>query len=430
VAGAERPAVGSASDAVNDAGGTTEAQRAPPRKRWVRALQLVSIASGVGVVALVVASVLPTRVAPLVAEYPALEDRSARAPARGCTLAQATTSSGGCEDAKSATIRSEEVSFPSSIPEKGLARLKGTLTLPADRHDRRPAVIFLHGSGPNDRHEKLPGDLVTKLSPSVAVFDDLADTLAHAGFVVLRWDKRSCLRCYPDFDRTKLSRFRFEDLVADARDAIAYLETRPEVLGGAIVVAGHSEGGHLAPYVAEGDARVRAVMMLAGLTERFDVALLAQYDRFARIRLSQGDAFGAMNVAWLRSSNARCFAKLNAPHDPTDGCVGGGVTLEMLDDMFRMDERMPQVLASLQCPLFALQGSVDRNIDPLEMGKLRALLAGKDYELHYVPGVNHPLVDVTITPQPSGVSEDVQRRMLDFLSSVAIDANAAPPKKP
>jgi dienelactone hydrolase len=335
-------------------------------------------------------------------------------------LTQTRTFDGRCDDAYVRGVTSEEVEFASSIPDKGLKRLKGTLTLPFAVAGPRPAVILLHGSGPNDRHEKLPGDLVSRLDKPVAVFDDLADTLARAGFVVLRWDKRNCLRCYPDFDRKKLPLFRFGDLVTDARDAIAYLATRPEVMSNAIVVGGHSEGGQFAPYVAEGEPRVRAVMMLAGLSERFDTALLAQFDRFARVRLAQGDVFGAMNVAWLRSSNARCFAKLEGAHDPNDGCGGGGLTLEMLADLIAMDERMPHVLSSLHCPLFAIQGSVDRNIDPIEMQKLRTLLAGKDFELHYVPGVNHLLVDVITTPQESAVSDDVKKRMLTFLGSVAM----------
>jgi pimeloyl-ACP methyl ester carboxylesterase len=410
MARAERAPVGSASVAVIH-----------KRRRWVRALQLGSIASGIVVVALVVASLVPTRVKPLSTEFPAVEDRSARVPAKGCTLTQTRGADGRCDDVYVRGVTSEEVEFASTIPDKGLTRLKGTLTLPFAVAGPRPAVILLHGSGPNDRHEKLPGDLVSRVDPPVAVFDELADTLGRAGFVVLRWDKRNCLRCYPGFDRRKLKDFRFGDLVTDARDAIAYLATRPEVNARAIVVGGHSEGGQFAPYVAEGEPRVRAVMMLAGLTERFDGALLAQYDRFAHVRLAQGDVFGAMNVAWLRSSNARCFAKLAGAHDPADGCGGGGLTLEMLADLIAMDERTPQILSSLHCPLFAVQGSVDRNIDPVEMQKLRALLAGKDFELHYVPGVNHLLVDVVAEPRESRVSEDVKKRMLAFLGSVSME---------
>ena len=391
------------------------------RASLLRVFKLGSITLGVLFVGLLVASFLPTCTTRLASEYPPLEDRTARAPSNGCTLTEQATVT-GCKEVNPIGVKREEVTFRSSIPDKGLVELKGTLTLPTFGNGarvRRPAVILLHGSGPNDRHERVPGDLVSKVTPPVAVFDELAEILARAGFVVLAWDKRSCLRCYPSFHPSALARFRFGDYVTDARDAIAYLETRPEVLPGAIVVAGHSEGGQLAPFVAEGDGRVRAVVMLAGLTERFDRALVAQLDRLRDIRLRQADLLGAMGVAWTSSRYAKCFAKLDVEYDSRDACTGGGVTLEMLSDVIAMIERTPDVLARLTCPLFAIQGSVDRNIDPTEMHKLRPLLAGKDFELHYVAGVNHVLVDVA-APGPPRVSGEVARRLLTFLGSVSL----------
>jgi pimeloyl-ACP methyl ester carboxylesterase len=393
-----------------------------PRARGRKIVGVFVAVALVGIlafVALVVASLLPTDLAKLAREHPPIEDRTGRASRAGCTLHEEKKDDGSCAPFPAvAAVREEQVTFPSSLPEKGLRTLRGTLSLP-DGGVARPAIILVHGSGPNGRDEVAPGDLVSTVDPPIAVFKELAAFLSRQGFVVLRYDKRNCLRCYADdFDTSKLDLFRWSDLERDARDALAYLRTRPEVDAGALVVAGHSEGGQIAPFVAVGEPGVVAVMMLAGLTEPFTTGLLEQFDRFRDVRLHQGDVFGALNVYVVRRSFAACFAQLDGPHDPNNRCAGGGVTLAMLSDYGDYVARMPEVLRSETCPVFAIQGSVDRNINPLEMQKLAALLAGKDHELHYVPNVNHLLVNVVDGPKPPSIDAEVERRITAFLASV------------
>ena len=60
--------------------------------------------------------------------------------------------------------------------------LPGTLTLPEDAASPLPAVVLLHGSGPNDRDETVG---------QTKMFRDLAQGLAEKGVAVLRYDKRT-----------------------------------------------------------------------------------------------------------------------------------------------------------------------------------------------------------------------------------------------
>jgi hypothetical protein len=70
-------------------------------------------------------------------------------------------------------------------------------------------------------------------------------------------------------------------------------------------------------------------------------------------------------------------------------------------------------------PVMALQGSVDRNIDPEEIpGPIASALRGHDHELHYVPGVNHLLVNVLTSREHPTLDADVARRIRSFLASV------------
>jgi alpha-beta hydrolase superfamily lysophospholipase len=315
-------------------------------------------------------------------------------------------------------VRDEEVSFPSSIPEKGFVRLKGTLSVPLGVEGHRPAIILIHGSGPNGRDEELEGDLVSRLDAPFKLFRALADFFVHQGLVVLRWDKR-VPRYYPEVtDHTKARLYRWSDIVADGRDALAYLGTRPEVDPDALVVAGHSEGGQLAPYVAQGNPHVAAVIMLAGLLDDFEVGLMGQLERLARARSAQWDPIGAWQVRDGAGKYGACFEKLRKHYEPEGMCIGGGVTQAALKEYMEDVARMPAVLADGTSPVMAVQGSVDRNIDPLAIPKIGAALGARDHELHYVPGVSHDLVNVVKPAKPTAVDADVLRRLATFLASV------------
>ena len=125
--------------------------------------------------------------------------------------------------------------------------LAGTLTVPNSAATPLPGFVLVHGSGCNDRDETI--------GPN-KVFAQLANRLSNDGYVVLRYDKRSCGKSggkFPVRDR----------LIADARDAIAYLRSQPGIDPKRIYVLGHSEGGELAPSIAIADGQLRGIVLLA-----------------------------------------------------------------------------------------------------------------------------------------------------------------------
>ena len=79
---------------------------------------------------------------------------------------------------------------------------------------------------------------------------------------------------------------------------------------------------------------------------------------------------------------------------------------------------MPAVLADGQAPVMALQGSVDRNIDPDAIPRIGAALGARDHELHYIPGVSHDLVNVVTPGHPPHLDDEVEKRIGQFLVSV------------
>lgn len=369
------------------------------------------------VVVLTITSVRGIDARALDAEVAPVEDRSQRKPREGCGLNEVRGPS-SCQPAAAASVREEEVKFTSRLASKGLTELKGTLSLPqVAAGEKRPAVVLIHGSGPQDRDELLPGDLVTKLKPPVPVFKLLAELFAKEGLVVLRYDKRACRRCYPQWT-PDFTKFSFDDLEMDARDALAYLATRPEVDPQALVVAGHSEGGQLAPFVATGTPGVAAVIMLAGLTGTFDTSLIDQFSRIESIRLRQWDVLGALSIREQKSIYQKCFAKLAGPHDPADGCVGGGVNLGQLASFIAYEKQTLDKMRGLSCPLMVVQGTVDRNIDPAEIPRITDAMKGRDLEVHMIRGVAHTLLNALDPKRPPEIDQALRDRIRAFLTSV------------
>jgi len=137
-----------------------------------------------------------------------------------------------------------EVTFRS---EAGNVRLAGTLLLPAGKGPF-PAVALVSGSGPQDRDETMMGH---------KPFLVLADALARRGIASLRWDDRGTAASEGDHFGSTL-----DDFAADARAAVAFLRSCPEVNRNAVGIAGHSEGGLIAPIVAAADTPEKSVAFL------------------------------------------------------------------------------------------------------------------------------------------------------------------------
>jgi len=120
--------------------------------------------------------------------------------------------------------RTEDVAFQSD----GVV-ISGTLMLPSGGTARRPAVLFVHGSGPAGRNQ-----LWLR-----------AEDLASHGIVTLITDKRGSGRSGGDWRALS-----FQDRVDDALSAVDYLRHRSEVDAAHIGLWGISQGGWVLPMAA------------------------------------------------------------------------------------------------------------------------------------------------------------------------------------
>ncbi len=119
----------------------------------------------------------------------------------------------------------EDVTF-----KNGNLMLSGVLLKPAEE-GRFPAVIVLHGSGPE--------------SLSDPAYKFTANTLVRSGFAVLLYDKRGVGKSGGYFE-TAL----YGDFISDAIAAVHYLRGRDDIDASRIGLFGNSESGWFTPEIA------------------------------------------------------------------------------------------------------------------------------------------------------------------------------------
>ncbi len=142
--------------------------------------------------------------------------------------------------------REEEVSFRNTSENFGLA---GTLTVP-EGAGPFPAVVLITGSGQQDRDETLFHHKPFKV---------IADHLTRNGIAVLRYDDRGV-----GGSKGSLTGATSLSFAGDAEAAVTFLAGRPEIDPKKIGLAGHSEGGLIAPIVASRNSTIAFVISLAG----------------------------------------------------------------------------------------------------------------------------------------------------------------------
>ncbi|MGA2796386.1 MAG: alpha/beta fold hydrolase [Thermoguttaceae bacterium] len=148
---------------------------------------------------------------------------------------------------------------------KGIWSLPGALSLPKG-DGPFPAVILVHGSGPQDRDETI--------GPNKP-FRDLAHGLASRGIAVLRYEKRTKEHQIMMAMMTSNITVK-EETVDDVVSAVEALASQDMIDSKRIVVLGHSLGGMLIPRIAQAQDKISGFISLAGSTRPLEDLVLEQ----------------------------------------------------------------------------------------------------------------------------------------------------------
>ena len=258
-----------------------------------------------------------------------------------------------------------------TIPSDGL-KLSGVLQVPEQRaaNERRPAIIVLHGFGSN------------KEDGMVMLASRLFERL---GYVVLRFDMRGCGQ-----SEGQRARVICLEQVADTRNAISFLQTRPEVQPDAIAVMGHSFGAAVAVYTAGVDERVAACISSGGWGDgeakfRAQHASPEAWQRFQDMR-----AEGQAKLAKGESMNVSRFDIVPIPVALRSGLPPGSFMefpFEVVESMvnFRPIDVVGQIAPR---PLMLLHPAVD-SVTPTQQSIDMFSKARMPTDLHLVAGIDH-----------------------------------------
>jgi dienelactone hydrolase len=286
--------------------------------------------------------------------------------------------------------------------------LPGVLTLPKGAAPV-PAVVLVHGSGPSDRDETIGG---TK------VFRDLSLGLATRQIASMRYDKRT-------FVDPRGVVTEKEEVIDGALAAIALLRSTPGIDSSRVVIVGHSQGGALAPRIAQLDGGVAGIVVLAGPTRPVEVATLAQAEYLRAMNpgketLEQLLAQSREFKTQVEASDLRPDTKVEIP--------GGGSALGAY--FLAARGYHPETLAaSLPCPILVIQGGRDYQVtEQDDFSRWRAALAGDvRATLRTYPELDHRLVagEGPSSPAQYSVPAHVDARVVvDIVSWIARTSNA------
>ncbi len=263
--------------------------------------------------------------------------------------------------------------------------LAGTLTRPKGA-TKVPAVITISGSGPQDRDSRI------SIVPNYAPFRDIADTLGRRGMAVLRFDDRGVGASGGASSRANATSADFAD---DVASAVAYLRTRADIDGTRIALAGHSEGGFIAPMVAAKDPTVRAIALLAG------------------------PAYNGRRVLEFQNENAIKSATqlTDAQRDSIRRTVPRGLdSLAAANPWmgFFMKTEPSAALTRVKQPTLVLQGDTDQQVTPEQADSIVTILKGSGntrVTVRRFPATNHLfLVDPSGAPAGYTSLKDTKMR--------------------
>lgn len=293
-----------------------------------------------------------------------------------------------------ASFEEREVQVGSSPP------LPGTLTMPKHASSQGvPAVVLVHGSGPNDRDESIA---------AIKPFKDLAWGLASKGIAVLRYDKRT--KVHPQGVVTQK-----EEVLDGAREAVRLLQSTPGVDPKRIFVVGHSQGGYLAPRIAEANPDLAGVIILAGATQPLQDSIIEQLSYFHSMdpKNTQLEA----QLAKARVFKTAVESPSLKPEDDVALPFGSKVKGAYFLDVRGYEPHV--AAATLSCRLLVLQGERDYQVTMVELERFKKTLAGKkNATLKTYPSLNHLFVSGTGKPGPAeyDVPGHVDQAVIDDIS--------------
>jgi pimeloyl-ACP methyl ester carboxylesterase len=267
---------------------------------------------------------------------------------------------------------------PVTIPLAGF-NLGATITRPSTSPPggRYPAVIFLSGSGADDRDGFISG---------IPIIGELAGAAAQAGFLAVRYDKRGSGQSGGRAESATIT-----DAAEDVRAVMRWLAARKDVDQRRIALVGHAEGAWTALLAASRERRFAAVVSIAGAAVPGTELVLEQQQR-ALDQLKLPPQERDRRVALQKQIQTAVLTGKGWEGIPPD--VRRQADTPWFQSLLAFNPM--RVLDDVRQPMLFVHGELDRQVPVAHIDRLAELAKkesnSKSIEVIVVRGVNHLLV--------------------------------------
>lgn len=220
--------------------------------------------------------------------------------------------------------------------------LKGTILLP-EKDDFKKLVLFVHGSGPQDRDET-----IYENKP----FKDIAESLYRKGIASYRFDKRTLTNPESFNDKSTIDDEVTDDILA----IINYFKEDKRFKDYEIIVLGHSLGANLMARIANKSNQISKIVLMAGNARPLEVLIGEQYDYLYKLNPSS-ELLEAANkikeqIAFLNSKEFN----VNSPKNKLPFNLSGYYWQSVLD------YNPLKEIKKVKLPILFLQGERDYQV--------------------------------------------------------------------
>ncbi len=244
--------------------------------------------------------------------------------------------------------------------------LAGTLTIPKSAKGKVPVVVTITGSSPQDRDHSDP------VSGKYQFYRRLADSLGREGVAVLRMDDRGIGESTGNFEKATTA-----ERADDIREGVDFLTSRPNIDLDKIFLVGLSEGGLIAPMVAQTHKNVKGIVLMAGPAGNGREMAKYQLEN----NLSRVDSLSSKEKSNLMEKRMGELEK-EAANDPW---LKYFLEIEPLNTAKKISN----------VPVLILHGENDKNVPPDNAKKLADAFrsaGNKDVTVQIFEGLNHVFI--------------------------------------
>ncbi|MET3537960.1 alpha/beta hydrolase [Chryseobacterium limigenitum] len=261
------------------------------------------------------------------------------------------------DDKKALKIKSDDI------------ELKGTLLQPT-QGDQKKLVIFIHGSGPQDRDETIGEN---------KPFKDIAEYFFKNGISSYRYDKRTYSNPETFNDQSTVE----QETINDAVNVANYFKANESFKGYQIIILGHSQGAYLMPKIAE-KAQASKYIFMAGNARPLQDIIVDQFEYLHKVVPSKIPIEDVQNikkkVEFLNSDKFNLDVKKSEL--PFDLPASYWKSL--------LDYKPLDLIKKINVPMFFAQGERDYQVTEKDFNLWKnELKNNKSAEFKLYPSLNH-----------------------------------------